>query len=366
MEQIIARMKPPGQDVRDRGDWLKEAEKDMLETLKYPIIQAPMAGGVSTPALAAAVSDAGGLGFLAGGYKTSEGLEKEILELRERTAAPFGVNLFVPGADTADQEAVGAYRAKLLKEADRVNASLGAPDYDDDDYARKIELVIAKRVPLVSFTFGCPAKEIVQTLQENDIKVAVTVTNPDEAASALDAGADVLCLQGAEAGGHRGTFSNDPDPQEDIGLLALIRLVRTLTDKPLIAAGGIMDGAAVRAVLAAGANAAQLGTAFLLCPESGTNPAYRKALTDPRFTSTRITRAFTGRRARGLENRFMKTYGAEAPAAYPQVHYLTQQLRKEAAARGDAECMSLWAGQGFRMARAIPAEQLVRDLMNEF
>lgn len=338
----------------------------MLKALKYPIVQAPMAGGVSTPALAAAVSEAGGLGFLAGGYKTSEELEKEIRELRGRTAAGFGINLFVPGPDTADPQALEAYRAKLLKEAETLNVSLGAPDFDDDDYARKIALVQAERVPVVSFTFGCPAKETVQTLQEKGIEVAVTVTNPAEAALALDAGADVLCLQGAEAGGHRGTFSNDPDLREDIGLLVLIRLVRTLTDKPVIAAGGIMDGAGVRAALAAGADAAQLGTAFLLCPESGTNAAYRKALTDPEFTATRITRAFTGRRARGLVNRFMETYDAEAPAAYPQVHHLTQRLRKEAAARGQADYMSLWAGQGYRMARAIPAAQLIHELMTEF
>ncbi len=356
---------PPG-NVRSRCGFWHGRMEEMLEILKYPIIQAPMAGGVSTPTLAAAVSNAGGLGFLAGGYKTVEGLEKDIKELRGQTAAAFGVNLFVPGPDTADQQAVEAYRAELLKEAEKLNVSLGAPVYDDDAYAGKIELVRSERVPVVSFTFGCPSREVVQTLQEGGSKVVVTVTSAEEAAAALDAGADALCVQGAEAGGHRGTFSNAPEPQEDYGLLVLLRLVRKMTDVPLIAAGGIMDGAAIRAALAAGANAAQLGTAFLLCPESGTNPAYRQALTDPGFTSTRITRAFTGRRARGLVNRFMETYDALAPAAYPHVHHLTQQLRKEAAARGSAECMSLWAGQGYRMARAVPADQLIRELMSEF
>ncbi|MBE9917649.1 nitronate monooxygenase [Paenibacillus donghaensis] len=334
----------------------------MLDTLKYPIIQAPMAGGISTPALAAAVSDAGGLGFLAGGYKTAEGLAEDIQELRQLTSSRFGVNIFVPGPSDADEDAIAAYRLKLEREAECLGTVLGNPSADDDDWNRKLDLVKAERVPFVSFTFGCPSKGIIQELQANGSLVIVTVTCVEEAKIAADAGADALCLQGIEAGGHRGTFSNGTDLQEEYGLLVLLRLVKQELGIPLIAAGGIMDGRAIAAVIAAGACAAQLGTSFLLCPESGTNPVYREALASPRFTSTRITRAFTGRRARGLVNDFMEAYDKEAPAAYPQLHHMTQGLRKTAAQNGNPEYMSLWAGQGYRLAQPLPAGELVRNL----
>ncbi|MDR0268173.1 nitronate monooxygenase [Paenibacillus sp.] len=334
----------------------------MLDTLKYPIIQAPMAGGISTPALAAAVSDAGGLGFLAGGYKTVEGLAEEIQKLRQLTSSRFGVNIFVPGRDEVDEDALAAYRLKLEREAEHLGTMLGNLSTDDDDWDRKLDLVKAERVPFVSFTFGCPSKRIIQDLQANGSFVIVTVTCVEEAKIAAAAGADALCLQGIEAGGHRGAFSNGMDLQEEYGLLVLLQLVKQELGIPLIAAGGIMDGRAIAAVIAAGACAAQLGTAFLLCPESGTNPVYREALTRPRFTSTRITRAFTGRRARGLVNDFMEAYDKEAPAAYPQVHYMTQGLRKAAVQSGNPEYMSLWAGQGYRLVQPLPAEKLMCKL----
>ncbi|WP_339261249.1 nitronate monooxygenase [Lysinibacillus sp. FSL K6-3209] len=336
----------------------------MLDKLKYPIIQAPMAGGVSTPALAAAVSNAGGLGFLAAGYKTTEDLRKDIQEFRNLSSNIFGVNLFVPNLNEINDNCnVDDYRAKLEKEALLLGTTVGDPIVDDDDWHNKIDLIKEEKIPVVSFTFGCPSTETIKELKQNGSFVIVTVTNLEEAKIANESGADALCLQGIEAGGHRASFSNNMEPHEEYGLLVFISIVKKEIDIPIIAAGGIMDGCTITAVLGAGASAAQLGTAFLLCPESGTNPVYRKALTDSDFTTTHITRAFTGRRARGLVNYFLSTYDKEAPAAYPQVHYMTQKLRKEAVQSDNPKYMSLWAGQGYKLAQSLPAADLIKTLM---
>jgi hypothetical protein len=190
----------------------------------------------------------------------------------------------------------------------------------------------------------------------------VTATDVAEARSAADAGANALVLQGTEAGGHRASFV-DRDDAEGLSTLVLLRLVRAETDLPLVAAGGITDGAALAAVLAAGAAAAQIGTAFLRADEAGTNPAYQSALASE--AETAVTRAFTGRRARGLVNQFLLAHSAEAPAAYPQVHHATAPLRAEARRRGDADAFNLWAGQAHRLAVAAPAEEIVYTLARD-
>ncbi|WKA45942.1 nitronate monooxygenase [Geobacillus zalihae] len=337
----------------------------MFSTLPIPIIQAPMAGGVSTPALAAAVSNAGGLGFLAGGYKTAEAMRKEIHELRTLTDRPFGVNVFVPGDKTVDEEAVERYRVALAAEAERFGASVGEPKWEDDDWAAKLDVLLQERVPVVSFTFGCPDKEVIAALQKAGSFVIVTVTAVEEAEMAAKAGADALCVQGAEAGGHRASFGNDLNKCGALELFPLLARVRAAVRVPLAAAGGIMDGRGIAAALKAGASAVQLGTAFLRCPESGAHPLHKQALADPRFVETAVTRAFTGRPARGLVNRFMAEYRAMAPAAYPHVHHMTKPLRAAAAKAGDPEGMSLWAGTGYRLARELPAAELVEELKRE-
>ncbi|MED4271654.1 nitronate monooxygenase, partial [Geobacillus stearothermophilus] len=235
----------------------------MFSTLPIPIIQAPMAGGVSTPELAAAVSNAGGLGFLAGGYKTAEAMRKEIHELRTLTDRPFGVNVFVPGDKTVDEEAVERYRVALAAEAERLGASVGEPKWEDDDWAAKLDVLLQERVPVVSFTFGCPDKEVIAALQKAGSFVMVTVTSREEACMAAEAGANALCVQGEEAGGHRASFGNDPKKDETLALFPLLAQVRTAVRIPLVAAGGIMDGRGIAAALKAGASAVQLGTAFL-------------------------------------------------------------------------------------------------------
>jgi len=334
------------------------------DLMRVPIVQAPMAGGGSRPELAAAVSAAGGLGFLAAGYKTAEQMHSEIAGARRLTSEPFGVNVFVPRPSVADPEAVAAYLAELEPEATRLGVDIGEAVWEDDDWAAKLDVLRTDPVPVVSFTFGCPTKNEIAALQRAGSMVVVTVTTPREAALAAEAGADGLALQGIEAGGHRGSFGDPEGTEDDHGLLALISAVRATVDLPLIAAGGIMEARGVAAILAAGAGAAALGTAFLRSPESGASPTHKAALVDPRFTTTDVTRAFSGRRARGLVNRFMTDH-PDAPVAYPEINNATKALRRAAEETGDAETLHLWAGQGFRLAKDIPADEIVEGLVTE-
>ncbi|MGN6190033.1 MAG: nitronate monooxygenase [Conexibacter sp.] len=326
--------------------------------LALPIVQAPLAGGPSTPALAAAVSEAGGLGFLAAGYKTADAVADDVAALRAATDAPFGVNVFAPPCREGDREAVARYAATLVHDAERQNAILGDARHDDDAFEAKLALVHEHRPAVVSFTFGCPPAETVAALQRDGIAVWVPVTTPAVARESAATGADALVVQGAEAGGHRGGF-DDVDPAA-IGLLALLQLVRAEVELPLIATGGIMTGAAIAAVLAAGAAAAQLGSALMLTPEAGTSAPHRTALAQEGETS--LTRAFSGRTARGIVNRFLREHDADAPSAYPEVHHLTAPLRKAARERGDADAINLWAGQAHVLAQARPAGELVQAL----
>ncbi|MFI1797317.1 nitronate monooxygenase [Streptomyces sp. NPDC020379] len=341
----------------------------LTDLLRHPIVQAPMAGGASGPPLAAAVCEAGGLGSLAAGYKTPAAMYEEIKQLRARTAAPFGVNLFMPQPPAADPAAVEVYAEQLAGEATWYETPLG--DWcqgGDDAYEAKLAILLDDPVPLVSFTFGCPSAAALEALAKAGTVTVVTVTSAAEARAAELAGAHAVCVQGIEAGGHQGTHRDDPHLDgagAGVGLLALLAEVREAVRIPMIAAGGLMRGAQIAAVLAAGASAAQLGTAFLVCPESGAQAVHKQALTDPLFVGTELTRAFSGRPARGLVNRFIREHGPYAPAAYPQVHYLTAGLRKAAAAAGDPQGMNLWAGQGHRLARELPAARLVEVLAGE-
>jgi nitronate monooxygenase len=321
-----------------------------------PIVQAPLSGGPSTPELTAAVIEAGGFGFLAGGYKRISDVRSEIARVRERSAEPFGLNVFVPPMGSVDSGALARYIASLQPEAARYGVSLGSPRRDADEFDDKLALAIAERLPVVSFTFGCPDPEVIARLHEHDISAWVTVTEPAEALAAAEAGADALVLQGVEAGGHRGTFS-DRDGVGELTTLALLRLCAPLVSLPLIAAGGICDGQSLAAVLAGGARAGQIGTAFMCCPEAGTNPAHRAALATS--SRTALTRAFTGRRARGIVNAFMARHDADAPSAYPELHHVTAPLRAAARSAGDPEGFHLWAGQAHARAQELPAAELV-------
>ena len=324
-------------------------------------MQAPMGGGPSTPELAAAVAEAGGLGFLAAGYQAAEAVRADIENVRRHTPRPFGVNLFAPPGLAAPAGEVERFAASLRGETERYGAPLGEPRHDDDGLDAKLALVCELEVAVVSFTFGYPAPEVVARLHDAGCEAWITVTTPAEAQAAAEGGADVLVVQGVEAGGHRGSF-DDSAPGE-LGLLALLQLVSAELELPLVATGGIATGRGVAAVLAAGAAAAQLGTAFMLCPEAATVPAHRAAVEGSGETA--LTRAFTGRTARGVVNRWMREHADRAPSAYPDVHHLTAQVRAAAREQGDADGFHLWAGQAHALAEPIPAGELVRRLTAE-
>ncbi|CAL2059695.1 Nitronate monooxygenase [Streptomyces murinus] len=326
-----------------------------------------MAGGVSGPELAAAVSEAGGLGFLAAGYKTADGVYQEIKRLRSLTDRPFGVNVFMPQPEYAESGAVEVYAHQLAGEAAWYETELGDPDSGrDDGYDAKLAVLLDDPVPVVSFHFGVPSREALERLRRAGTFTLVTATTAEEAVAVERAGADAVIAQGVEAGGHQGTHRDVPENDgTGLGLLSLITQIREAVHIPVVAAGGIMRGAQIAAVLAAGASAAQLGTAFLATPESGAPAVHKEALTNPLFVRTELTRAFTGRPARGLVNRFLREHGPYAPAAYPEINHLTSPLRKAAAKAGDAQGMALWAGQGHRLARDLPAGRLVEVLAAE-
>jgi nitronate monooxygenase len=325
---------------------------------KLPVVQAPMAGGPSTPELAAAVAGAGGLGFVAGGYLTPERLAAALAATRALTDAPLGLNLFVP-SEPSDPAPIRAYAGRLRAEADRLGVGLGDPRWEDDDYPAKLDLALGSGIALVSFTFGYPAAADVARLHAVGVAVGVTVATAGDARHAEAIGADLLIVQGTEAGGHQGgPASEQPNRTPLLDALAQVRAASRL---PLVAAGGVMSATDLRAVLDAGAVAAQIGTALLCTPEAGTSEVHRRALLDGAFAGTVLTRAYSGRWGRGLANRFAREH-ADAPAGYPQIHHLTAPLRAAARAAGDAEVPNLWAGTGYRQLTERPAAEIVRAL----
>jgi nitronate monooxygenase len=324
---------------------------------ELPIVQAPMAGGPSTIELAVAVADAGGYPFVAGGYLSAAQLSAQLKDVRARTPAPFGVNLFVP-SEPSDRAPIEAYRAQLQADARRVGTDLGDAHWDDDHYAEKVDALVTDPPHLVTFTFGAPSRDDVERLHRAGAFVGVSVTSGDEARHAAAAGADVLAVQGSEAGGHQATFSGGRANRLPL-LDALAQIGGT--GLPMIAAGGIMSAAHARRALDAGATAVQIGTALLCTPEAGTNQTYRDALLGGKFTETVVTRAYSGRYARGLCNRFAREH-PDAPDAYPEIHHLTRPLRAAAAAAGDADVPNLWAGTGWTDITVGPAREVVRRI----
>jgi nitronate monooxygenase len=319
-----------------------------------PIVLAPLAGGPSTPELTAAVSNAGGLGFLAAGYLAPDVFAERLRRTRELTNEQIGVNLFVLEDRGVDDDAIAAYARELEPDARARGVQLGEPRFDDDWLDEKLELIVRSDVEILSTTFGCLARKTVARLQQSGTRVWGTVTAAHEARAAREAGVDALVIQGAEAGGHRGAWRDDGEPAPLLELLASIDV-----GLPLVATGGIVDRSGVAAALAAGAQAAQVGSAFLLCPEAGTSEPHRRALRDGGATA--FTRAFTGRSARGIVNRFMVEH-PDAPSAYPHIHHLTAPLRAAAREAGDAEGINLWAGVNFARVEERPAAEIVASL----
>jgi nitronate monooxygenase len=322
-----------------------------------------MAGGPTTVELVAAASKAGALAFVAGAYKSAVELATEVRAVSIRAGGPLGVNVFVPGRPIADPSPVTRYAGEIEADARRLGVALGPASWDDDDWNAKVELLTEVAPAVASFAFGCPPRAVIEALQRRGSTVMVTVTSVVEADVAIASGAALLCAQGIEAGAHRGCF-DDTAPDDELGTLRLVRAIASRHRVPVVAAGGIGTPRDVRAALAAGAVAVQAGTAFLRSDEAGTSPTHRAALADPRFTTTALTRAFTGRRARGLLNRFM-TLHPSAPTAFPEIHHLMKPLRLAASRAGDAERTNLWAGTGYRHSRQAPAGDIVQWLASE-
>jgi nitronate monooxygenase len=327
-----------------------------------PLAAAPMAGGGTTTALAAAVVETGAFAFLAAGYKNPEALAAEIAAMRPAGAA-FGVNLFAPRIAPIEEAEFRRYARELQPDADRYGLDLSqvALREDDDRWADKLDLLLADPVPVVSVTFGLPRPAQVRALQRAGTRVLVTATTVEEARAAAEVGADGVVAQGSEAGAHSGTHDAyraiTPQPTTE-----LVRAVVAATGLPVVAAGGVDGPAAVVRLLEAGAGAVAVGTLLLRTDECGVSRTHKDALADPAFAETVITRAFTGRPARGLRNQFIERHGANAPVGYPAVHHLTRPLRQAAAAAGDRHRLHLWAGTGYRNARTGPARAVVDAL----
>jgi nitronate monooxygenase len=334
----------------------------MQSLSQVPIIQAPMAGGPSTPELTAAVTESGGYGFVAAGYLSAEQLRLTIEATRQMIGPNFGVNLFMPSIP-GDAREVARYATALQPEAARLGIDLGLPTWDDDDYEAKLEVVVDTRAHLVSFTFGCPDAALIDRLHQAQCLVVVTVTSVAEATVAEAAGADAVAVQGTEAGGHQGCFlSLEPNHRP---LLALLSEIKDTIAVPMIGTGGVTSGRDLATVLAAGAVAVQLGTAFLCAPEAGTSAPYRSALLDQRYADTIVTRAYSGRFARGLANEFARRHHDQAPQAYPEIHHLTRPLRAAATKAGDASVPNLWAGTGWPRVTSEPAGTIVKRMAAE-
>jgi nitronate monooxygenase len=335
--------------------------------LRHPIIQAPLAGGGATPALVAAVGEAGALGFIGAAYLTPAQITESVRAVRAQTTRPFGISLFapqpVPPTPTDARpavERVTPYFAELGLPAP------GVPATAADTFAEQLAAALDSGATVFSFTFGVLPADAIAAIKGRGMALLGTATTVEEAIALERAGVDAIVLQGSEAGGHRGTFGGDFQAGM-VGTIALVPQVVDAVRVPVIASGGIMDGRGIAAALALGAAAVQMGTAFLTCDEAGIPDAYKQAILGAREDGTRLTRAFSGRPARGIVNRFMTEVEGDSPAIlpFPLQNTLTRPLRAAAAKAGRAELLSLWAGQGVRLARRQSAAELVARLARE-
>ena len=335
--------------------------------IELPIMQAPMGGGPSTPELVAAVSNAGGLGSLGAPYLTPEQILDAVRRVRALTERPFAVNLFA-GAYQTENAIDPAPMLALLGEA---HAALGLPPpvlpaLPPDPFAAQLAAVLEARPPIFSFTFGIPKPQEIARLRGRDIAIVGTATSVAEARLLEAAGVDGILAQGSGAGAHRGTFSGRFEDAM-VPTLELVHGISRAVELPVTASGGLMNGADIRAALEAGATAVALGTAFLACPESGASETYKQAVLAARADTTVITRAFSGRPARGIANAFIASMRDHQAAIlpYPLQNALTRAMRGAAAERGDSGFLSLWAGTGVARARALPAGELMSILAAE-
>lgn len=342
-----------------------------LLSIENPIIQAPMAGGITTSTLVATVSNNGALGMIGAGYMSSIQLQKQIREVKELTSNSFGVNLFVPGKFMHLENEVKIANSLLKRYREELNIQeedFTLPNMENAflSYMEQIQVVIEEKVPICSFTFGVPTADVMEKFKQHNITTIGTATTVTEAISIEQLGMDAVVVQGSEAGGHRGNFISSHE-ESLIGLMSLIPQVADAIKIPVIAAGGIMDGRGLMAALCLGAKAVQMGTAFLTCEESGAHSLHKEAIIHAKDEYTTLTRTFSGKWARGIKNNFiieMEEYENVIPS-FPIQNALTQSIRKASAIQNNKEYMSLWSGQSATLAKNETVEELVQRVMNE-
>lgn len=338
--------------------------------IKIPIIQAPMAGGATTPHLVASVSNSGGLGSFGAGYLSPAKIREGIRAIRRLTNHPFAVNLFVPSLFDVEKnkneirkmnEQLKIYRERLGIQEQSIAAY-------QENFDEQVCVLLEEKVPVFSFAFGIPSSEILAKFAANNIVIIGMATTVREAIEIEKNGCDILVAQGSEAGGHRATFLNGYRSSL-IGTMALVPQIVDKVKIPVVASGGIMDGRGLVAALALGASGVQMGTAFLTCPESGIHELYKRAILESTEERTVITKIFSGKPARGITNQFieeMEKYEHEDSLPdYPIQNGLTQDIRKAAALQNKTNFMSMWAGQGTRLSHSKPAEKLISDIKEE-
>ena len=339
--------------------------------IRHPIIQAPMAGGVATTELVAAVSSAGGLGMIGAGYMNAEQTRNQIGEVKQLTSKPFGINLFVPAVFNVSPETIKASNQLL----NPVRKELGLPpkeymgttSYQEliEVFHEQIQVVIEENIPVCSFTFGIPSHEVMEKLKRENVILIGTATTVEEAIENEMRGMDIIVVQGSEAGGHRGCFLQEVD--EPIGLMSLIPQTADQVSIPIIAAGGIMDGRGLMAAICLGAKGVQMGTAFLTCTESGALKVHKEAVLQAIESEVVLTRSFSGKQARGITNKFIQEMQGyeEVWPDFPIQNRLTQDIRKTSGEKGKADYLSLWCGQSPRLAKSITAADLVNKTISE-
>ncbi|MFO1434342.1 MAG: nitronate monooxygenase [Candidatus Competibacteraceae bacterium] len=346
--------------------WLHTPLLERL-SIEYPLIQAPMGGGISTPQLVAAVANAGGLGMLAAGSLEPEALRQAIAAVRQLTERPFAVNLAIPQLGSADTALCERSHALLAP----YRAELGllpplSPIPTVPALKEQLAVLIEASVGVVSFTFGLPEPAAMATLKRQGMIIMGTATHLLEAICLEESGVDIVVAQGAEAGGHRATFIGPPE-RGLVGSMALLPLLLAHLRTPVVAAGGIMNARGIAAALVGGAAGIMLGTAFLACPESGAHPHYKALLAEGTEINTTLSRAFSGRLARCLKNRFtaeLQAHDSDWPG-FPIQYALTQDIRHAAAEQNRPEFMALWAGQGCPLCTTRPAGALVEEWMQQ-
>lgn len=345
-----------------------ENELTKILKIQYPIIQAGMAGGVTTAELVAKVSNLGGLGSIGAGYMSAAQLRTAIRDVKQLTDEPFMVNLFVPeAAETTEQEVVQANkRLKPFYEVLGMEPTSLPLKADVTVIEEQIAVLIEEQVPICSFTFGIPADQLIACLKENKITLLGTATTVEEAILNEQAGMDIIVAQGSEAGGHRGTFHHD-DKDAMIGTMSLIPQVVDHVTIPVVAAGGIMDERGILAALTLGAEAVQMGTAFLTTEESGANRVHKQMITESPEDNIMLTKGFSGKAARGVKNEFMERMAdcEDGILPYPLQNSLTSPLRKEAGKQKRTEFMSLWAGQSPRLSKQQTVKALMKKLIED-